>query len=204
VGLRLLILSWWMPQFVVRKELSNVSSRTISALETLLAAYGVDDDTNVTGGKPTSKTSIEQQRAAMAATHTRLVEALEAAIGREQAVKLSRDVLFTVGRDLGEETRRRLGVDNGRRDLIRAAKILYRILGIRFEFEQIDSANLTITIDQCALAREYSKLTCDVLSATDEGVITGLRPSATMRFRRYMTEGCTTCEADIRFEETAK
>ncbi len=201
MGLKLLLLSWWTPQSVVRKELTNVSNQTISALETLLAPYGAYEIASMTRENPAPQTSIEQLRAVMATTHARLVEALEAAIGHEQAVKLSRDALFTVGRNLGEETRSRLCVGNSQKDLVRAAKILYRILGIRFELERIDSTNLKMTIDRCALVRQYSKLTCEVLSATDEGAITGLQSGASMQFKRYMTDGCRTCTADIRFEE---
>lgn len=201
MGLRLLILSRWTPQFVVRRELSNVSNQTISALEALLATYGPQETDNVAREKPLPQTSIEGQRATMAQTHAQLVDALEAAVGREQAVKLCREALFTVGQNLGRETRGRLGVGNSQKDLIRAAKILYRVLGIGFELERVGNTNVKLTIDRCALVEQYSKLTCEVLSATDEGAITGLQPNASMRFRQYMTDGCGKCTADIQFRE---
>ena len=138
----------------------------------------------------------------MAQTQAELVEALEAAVGHERAVKLCREALFTVGRNLGKEARSKLGVGNGRKDLIRAAKILYKVLGIGFELEWIGNASVRVTVDRCALAEQYSKSTCEVLSATDEGVVTGLQPHAAMRFRRYMTDGCGKCTADIHFKET--
>ncbi len=199
MGLRLRVLSWWTPKFVIRKELSNVSNQTVSALESALAAYGVRADTLIQATPP--QASIEGQRAAMAQTHAQLVEALEAAVGREQAEKRCRELLFAVGRNLGEETRSRLGVGNSQKDLIRAAKILYRILGIRFELERIGNRRLQLIVDRCALVDQYSALTCEVLSATDEGVITGLQPRATMRFAQYMTDGCRTCTADVHFNE---
>lgn len=201
MGLKLLVLSWWTPKFVVRKELSNVSTQTIAALASVLARYVPQATDHVVQEKPVPQTSIEGQRAAMAQTHAQLVDALEAAVGREQAVKLCREVLFTVGQKLGGEARSRLGVGNSQTDLIRAAKILYRVLGIEFALEWLDNTNLRLTIDRCALVGPYSKLTCEVLSATDEGVITGLQPNTTMRFRQYMTDGCSTCTADVQFEE---
>jgi predicted ArsR family transcriptional regulator len=201
VGLRLLILSWWTPQFIVRKELSNVSNQTISALASLLATYGPEKTDNVAREKPLPQTSIERLRVTMAQTHAKLVDALEVAVGREQAVKLCREALSAVGRNLGKETRSKLGVGNSQKDLIRAAKILYRVLGIGFELERIDNTSVKVTVDRCALAEQYSKLTCEVLSATDEGVITGLQPNAAMKFRQYMTDGCGTCKADIQFKE---
>ncbi len=187
---------------MVRKELSNLSNQTISALETLLASHSPQDVASAARENSASKKSIEDLRATMAANQVRLVEALEAAVGHDQATKLCRDTLFTVGRTLGEDARSRLGVGDSQRDLIKAAKLLYRILGIRFELEWIDSTHLKMIIDRCPLVSQYSKFTCEVLSATDEGAITGLQPGAAMQFTRYMTEGCRKCTADIRFEET--
>jgi hypothetical protein len=138
----------------------------------------------------------------MAQTQARLVEVLEAAVGHEQAVKLGREALFTVGRNLGKEARSKLGVGNSQKDLMRAAKILYRVLGIGFELEWIGNTSAQLTVNRCALAEQYSKQTCEVLSATDEGVVTGLHPHTAMRFRHYMTDGCGTCTADIHFKET--
>ncbi len=202
MGLRLLILSWWTPKFIIRKELSNVSHRTISALASLLATYVSQKTDNVARERPLPQIGIEGQRVTMAQTHAKLVEALQAAVGTEQAVKLCREALFTVGRNLGKETRSKLGVGDSQKDLIRAATILYRVLGIGFELEWIDNTTVKVTVDRCALAEQYSKVTCEVLSATDEGVVTGLQPHAAMRFRQYMTDGCGKCTADIHFKET--
>ncbi len=200
MGLKLRILSRWTPKFVVRKELSNVSNQTISALASVLAMHGVGTNTALQAA-PVPQTSVEKQRAAMAQTHAQLVDALEAAIGRERAVKLCREALFVVGRNFGEETRSRLGVGTSQKDLVRAAKILYRVLGIGFELERVDSTSLKLTVDRCPLVEQYSVLTCEVLSAIDEGAITGLQPHTTMRFRQYMTEGRRTCTADVQCGE---
>ncbi len=133
----------------------------------------------------------------MAQTQSNLVETLAASIGREKAIKLGREALFSIGQNLGNQTRRRLGVSDSQNDLIRAAKILYRILGIEFHVEWHDKSSATVIIDRCALAQQYSPLTCEVLSATDEGVLNGLQPRVTMKFKEYMTSGCKNCLADI-------
>ncbi len=108
---------------------------------------------------------------------------------------------FWLGKNLGKQTRSKLGVSDNPKDLIKAAKILYRVLGIEFHLEWIDNSNATAIITKCALAEQYSKLTCEVLSATDEGVINGLQPKVTMKFKEYMTSGCKNCKADIQFNE---
>jgi len=200
VGLRLLILCWWTPKYIIRKELENISNRTTTALKALISKYAIEE-VDVINQKQQPPTSIQEQRAAMAQTHVKLVETLEAIVGHEEAVKLGREALFLVGQNLGKQTRSKLGVSDNPKDLTKAAKILYRILGIEFRLEWLDNSNAKAIIDRCALVEQYSKLTCEVLSATDEGVIKGLQPNVTMKFKEYMTSGCKNCRADIHFNE---
>lgn len=140
----------------------------------------------------------------MAKTHTELVKALEAAVGHDKAVGLGREALFSVGQEIGRQTRSKLGVGDNPKDLTRAAKVLYRVLGIEFHIEWLDDSNAVAIIDRCALAQQYSKLTCRVLSATDEGVINGLQPNVTMHFKEYLTGGCKNCRADLHFNPKEK
>jgi hypothetical protein len=133
----------------------------------------------------------------MAKDHAKMVQALEIAVGHEKAVALGREALFMVGKNLGKQTRAKLGVGDNPKDLVKASRILYRILGINFEIEWLDGSNAKVVIDRCALAGEYSELTCEVLSATDEGVIKGLQPKAKLQFKDYMTSGCKNCHAEI-------
>jgi hypothetical protein len=199
MGLRLIILSWWTPSFIIRRELKNISDQTIAALTRLMpknAAKTVDANP-----KQDYHRSIEERRAAMAQTQANIVEKLESALGRDEALRLGREALFAVGREIGKQTRSKLGVSENPADLAKAAKILYRVLGIEFDLKWFDSANAKVTIKRCALAEKYSKLACEVLSATDEGVINGLQSNVSMNFREYMTSGCKTCSAYIHFEQ---
>jgi hypothetical protein len=202
VGVRLLFLGWWTPNYIIRRELANVSEQTITALRTILSQY-VPQEVAVYIKQEVSG-SIKDQRANMAKTHRELVERLEATLGREEAVKLGREALFMVGQNLGKQTRIKLGVGDNPKDLIKAAKILYRVLGIDFHLEWLDNSKATAIIDRCALAQEYSNLTCKVLSATDEGVINGLQPNAIMKFEESMTSGCKNCRATIQFNKKEK
>ncbi len=137
----------------------------------------------------------------MAQTHAKIVDTLEAALGHEKAVKLGREALFSVGQKVGKQTREALGVSDNPKDLERAAKILYRVLGIDFHLEWQGNSNARAIIDRCALAGQYTKLTCEVLSATDEGVINGMLPNVTMKFKEYITSGCENCKAEIHFDD---
>ncbi len=199
MGLRLLILNLWTPKYIIRNELENISDKTTAALTALISQY-VEKISDTPNEKGETKT-IEEQRVTMAQTQARLVEILAAAVGHEEAVKLGRQALFLVGQSLGKQARSSLGVSESSRDLTRAAKILYRVLGIEFHLEWQGKSNATLIIDRCALAKGYSKLTCEVLCATDEGVINGLQPKVTMKFKEYMTSGCENCRASINFDK---
>jgi hypothetical protein len=199
MGLRLLLLSWWTPTTIIRKELTNVSNQTTTALQTILAYYAPQEVTVYAKQQPLA--SIKEQRANMAQTHAELVQKLITTLGHNEAVKLGREALFSVGQKLGAQIRCKLGVGDDPKDLIRAAKVLYRVLGIEFDLEWVDISNAVATIHQCALSERYSALTCEVLSATDEGVINGLQPKLTMKFQHYKTSGCKNCRANIHINQ---
>ncbi len=203
MGLRLTILSWWTPTWVIGKELDNVFQATTTALKSLLADYSPEKPTqSVKEISQKSKKTVDQKRASMAVEHAALIEALATAIGREETLRLGREALFEVGKKLGMETRDKLGVSNDPKDLIKAATILYRVLGIEFRIEGSDMTRATLIVDHCALSRQYSEFTCRVLSATDEGVIRGLNPRANMEFKEVLTSGCRNCKAQIEFNKT--
>lgn len=200
MGLRLSILGWWTPSYIIRRELENISNQTTSALNRLIPknAVKVVDAANQKQNYPKS---IQEQRSVMAQTQAELVAALESAFGHDEAVRVGREALFAVGQEIGKQTRGKLGVSDKPADLTKAAKILYRVLGIEFDLKWLDDSNANAIINRCALAEKYSKLTCEVLSATDEGVINGLQPNVTMKFRQFMTSGCKNCRADIHFNK---
>jgi len=200
MGLRLTILSWWTPRWIISKELDHVSLTTTMALKSLLAAYALEKQTQSIENKCRSSKTVEQKRASMAAEHASIVEALVTAIGREETLRLGREALFEVGKRLGLESRGKLGVGSNPKDLIKAATILYRVLGIEFNVELSDKNRATLVVDRCALSKHYSEFTCRVLSATDEGVVKGLDPHANMEFKEVLTSGCQKCRAQIEFE----
>ncbi len=196
MGLRLLVLNWTTPKFLIRKELENIANQTNTALNALILKYDAETVGTENQEQPRPK-SIGEQRKVMAQTQAKLVETLANAMGHDAAVKAGRETLFSVGQNLGKQARSSLGVGDNPKDLTRAARILYRILGIEFHLEWQDQSSATLIIDRCALAEHYSKTTCEVLSATDEGVINGLQPKLAMKFKEYMTSGCKNCRANI-------
>jgi len=140
---------------------------------------------------------IDERRAVMAKNHNLLVNALAKEIGVVEAVKKGRDALFKMGLSIGEDVRFRLGVRDSVEDLILAARILYKVLGISFVVRERKDNALEIEIDRCALSQYYSELTCEVLSAADEGVVMGLNSKIRMEFKRRMTAGFPSCIACV-------
>ena len=198
MGLRLLILSWWTPRSIISRELDRVDALTTDALETLLNKYSPDNNKKEKSKKEASSGgSIKQKRDLMGHKHTDLVNSLVEALGKEEAIRLGREAMFKVGQELGTETSQKLDVGNSLQNLIRAAKILYRILGIEFEVEQQNPNNAILIVNRCALAENYSELTCQVLSATDEGTIRGLNQNTSMTFTERITGGQPKCKATI-------
>ncbi len=194
MGLRLTFLGWWTPKQVIYHELDRVASMTTDALKETIRN---NTSVQVSGDQLHLSGSLTQRRAAMARLHNSLVATLVDALGEDQAVELGREALFKVGKSLGDESRRRLGVQSPY-DLVKAATILYRVLGIEFRVTWIDNLNATLTVHHCALAEEYRELTCRILSAADEGVVNGLVPNASMQFKDKLTGGCPSCTAEIK------
>jgi hypothetical protein len=195
MGAKLNFLSWWTPKFVISRELDEVSNVTNQALKETLRIHA--PNFSVKDEVADFAMSINEKRDAMANRNTVLVNALVEALGREIAVKVGREALFNVGKQLGSQSRSRLNVGNSQGDLEKAARIMYRVLGINFNVEWLGTNQAILTVDRCALARNYSELACEVLSATDEGVVNGLNPNVTMKFEKTITGGCNVCTAKI-------
>ena len=204
MGIRLVVLSWWTPKHIISRELDHVSDLTTAALMSLVAVHAPEALVELAKEQVQLSRTIEERRSAMAKKHATLIKVLENAAGRDKAVELGRDALFAVGRNLGREARDKLGIGDEPRDLTRAARIFYRVLGIEFGVEWLGDAKANLIVERCALSKEYSELTCLVLSATDEGVVRGLNPGASMRFEETMTSGRARCIAAVEFNRKGR
>jgi len=198
-SLRLRLASFWLPEWSLKGQLEKVSELTTGALETLLADRAPMAAARLHSSMRPVVGNLTECRAAMAWNHNALVESLVNEIGEKETFNLGRQSLFEVGLTIGGESRRLLGVGDDTGDLIRAAKTLYRVLGISFTVES-QGDGLEIVVRRCALSNYYSERACMVLSAVDEGVIRGLNPRVGMKFERMITSGFPTCIARIWIE----
>ncbi len=98
---------------------------------------------------------------------------------------------------LGKRFRDLFGVID-RRDAMRAARLLYRMIGIDFH----GTSDGEITISRCAFDRFYSARTCRVMASFDEGVLAGLAGDGNLVFSGRLTDGHPYCEARFEFKES--
>jgi hypothetical protein len=198
---RLAAASLWLPPWTVRRELERVAAATTSVLDSLLDQHLPGAVEAIRRGELPQRGSLRRRRAALASAHTMRVARLVELLGREAGIGEARRALLDAGVALGKEARQRLGVGQSRHDLLCAARILYRVLGIRFRAEWRTPDEATVRIDRCALACGYSPEACLALSATDAGVVAGLWPGARLEFDERITEGRRACIARLSLPE---
>lgn len=199
MSLKLRIASCWTPQTLLIPELDRVAEVTIECLDLLLEEYAPLKYKEITEKELEMKGNLEQRREIMATTHNVRVEALIDSLGYDTALRVGRKALFKAGLKLGREAKERLGVGGSLQDLIRAARILYRVLGIEFEIEE-SGDQITMVVNKCSLSNYYTAKTCNILSAADEGVVQGLNEDIHMNFTLRITEGHPKCVACISHE----
>lgn len=197
MSIRLRMASLWMPRSLMEREIERIRSSTDAALDALLAIHHPDA---VIEKEEMAGRGLEDKRSAMARSHERKVRALIDSVGRERAIGLGREALFLTGQVLGREAKVRLGVKDTREDLLRAARVLYRILGIDF-YLVAGPEGERMEVTRCSLSPHYTKDTCTVLSAVDEGTFSGLCPGASLQFKEYISNGSARCVAMIDFKE---
>ncbi len=196
MSIRLKIASFWLPDFILKKDLNIVAKNTIEGLNNVLKEYAPEKKKQINKEDIILRGTLEERRAIMANAHNRRVKALIEELGYEDAIKFGRKTMFDVGYQLGQDARRRLGVGADFKDLEAAAKIMYRILGIEFKIENKDE-NVIMIVNRCALSKYYTREACMVLSAADEGVVRGLNENLDMQFKERITDGASECIACI-------
>lgn len=196
MSVRLKIASFWLPDFILKRELNNVARKTIEGLNDLLKQHLPEKMEIIDKKDEVLKGNLEERRSIMSRAHNKRVEILIQELGYEKAVKIGRNAMFEVGYDLGQEARRKLGTRNNFEDLELAAKILYKILGIDFKIENKNGKTFML-VNRCALSKYYCEEACIVLSAADEGVVCGLNGNMSMQFKERITEGASECLACI-------
>ena len=192
MSIKLFLLSIWIPEFILIRELERTYDLTNQYLDKLLNSNSVKPplvDRNLMG-------NLDERRAMMASGHNLRVKALVDALGSEKALEEGRAEMFKAGYKMGCEVRKRLGLGENIQDTMLAARILYRVLGIKFKIEKYNK-NILMHVKSCALASLYTPETCRIMSAADEGVLKGLNEKMDLKFMKRITEGAEECTACV-------
>ncbi|UTB33695.1 MAG: hypothetical protein NKF70_05635 [Methanobacterium sp. ERen5] len=191
MGIKLRILAAWTPKFIIKKELKGTTKITNNYLDRLIVEQG--------GSPPKQeylKGNLDKRRKEMAMGHNRRVKLLIDLLGEPMAMEEGRKRMFEAGLILGQHAQKVLGVGDNVEDTIKAAKILYKILGIEFSIENTDG-NIILWVSSCVLSKYYSSQTCSVLSYADKGVLKGLNKNMDLKFVEKITSGSKRCKACI-------
>jgi len=200
MSLRLTIASAYLTKRTIKEELLHVEQVTNLALDEAIRASVPAYEPRVLA---MDDAGLEELRDRMARGHKERLSVLIETLGPEKATQVARFALFRAGTQLGKEARAKLGVRDEPRDLQKAARVLYRVLGIEFTMSY-DNGRGEMRVHRCALARQYDSGTCAVLCATDEGVVHGLSDRAQLKFTQHLTSGRPDCMAEFRFGKEAE
>lgn len=118
----------------------------------------------------------------------------------EKALASGRDIpalknrLFRRAVTLGRKARRWLGVKS-RDEVMEVGRKLYRAIGIDLRGDNQGS----LTISHCYFSRFYSCRVCELISALDDGIFSGLSGGGRLTFTERLTEGKACCQARLAF-----
>jgi hypothetical protein len=120
----------------------------------------------------------------------------------ENALQAGRDVpamktqLYQNAYPLSAKLRKRFGVDT-LGEVMELVQLLYRAIGVEMEGD----SHGDVTVRRCYFSQFYSGPVCDLISALDDGVFSGLSGGGRLVFSERLTEGRGCCRAKLQFRE---
>jgi hypothetical protein len=120
-------------------------------------------------------------------------------INKKEDIDRTRKRLYENAFKIGKEIRNKLRILS-REDALKAARILYRAIGIDF----LCSKSGEVLVRSCYFSRFYSCEVCWIISSLDEGLIAGLTGGGRLWFRSRITEGNKSCVGTIEFLKPKK
>ena len=97
---------------------------------------------------------------------------------------------------LGARLRKWFAVDTVK-EVMELGQVLYRAIGVDIQGD----AQGNVTVSRCYFSRFYSGPVCDLISALDDGVFSGLSGGGRLVFSQRLTEGGGCCRAALRLGE---
>ncbi len=110
--------------------------------------------------------------------------------GRDLAVIKAR--LYQNAYPLGGKLHKWFGVD-AVDEVMELGRILYQAIGVDFQGDTQGE----VTVKRCYFSQFYSSPVCDLISALDDGVFSGLSGGGRLAFSERITEGRDFCKAKL-------
>ena len=96
---------------------------------------------------------------------------------------------------------------NSMEDVLALGQILYQAIGVEIVGDtQGDDRGYThgsVTVKRCYFSQFYSGQICDLISALDDGVLSGLSGGGRLAFSERLTEGSSCCRAKLLSREVS-
>lgn len=171
-----------IPPFIRKRELKKLFRFTAEAFDSKTPEL--------------SRLSCDELLSAYAAFTRSVADQLES---RPSAAAGVQQRLFQQAYAYGSLWRARLRLSN-RSEAMRAARVLYRAIGIDFR----GAGDGLIEIRRCFFSAYYTSATCRVISALDAGIVAGLAQAGGLAFSHRITEGAAVCLARCTERETKR
>jgi hypothetical protein len=116
----------------------------------------------------------------------------------EKALQAGRDIpaiktqLYQNAYPLSAKLRKWFGVDS-MEEMMELGQILYRAIGVEIQ----GNTQGNVTVKRCYFSQFYSGAVCDLISALDDGVFSGLSGGGRLAFSQRLTEGWECCRAKL-------
>jgi hypothetical protein len=116
----------------------------------------------------------------------------------ERALQARRDIpaiktrLYQNAYPLGAKLRRWFAVHT-MQEVMELGQILYRAIGVEIQGDTQGN----VTVKRCYFSQFYSAPVCDLISALDDGVFSGLSGGGRLTFSERLTEGRGCCRAKL-------
>jgi len=120
----------------------------------------------------------------------------------EKALQAGHDIraiktqLYRNAYPLGAKLREWFGVDT-MGEVMELGQILYQAIGVEISGDTQGE----VTVKRCYFSQFYSSPVCDLISALDDGVFSGLSGGGRLAFSERLTEGRACCRAKLQSRE---
>ncbi len=123
-------------------------------------------------------------------------EQAEKALQSGQDLRGLKTRMYRSAYPLGARLREQFGI-NKMEDVMEIGQILYRAIGVEIQGDTQGD----VTVSRCYFSQFYSGPVCDLISALDDGVFSGLTGGGRLAFSQRLTEGGECCRARITIKE---